>query len=197
MAHPVLFLHGIHDRAKVFAKMVRALEEAGATHLRAIDLRPNDGAASLRELAKQADDAAHALLTESGATKVDVVAFSMGTLVARYWLQRLGGKTRARKFISISGPHAGTWAAHLSGKPGIREMRPGSDFLRDLESDPDPFGEVRVHVLFTPLDLIILPAKSSLLKQAATVQAFPVVLHPLMLSDRRVLSAVKELLASP
>ncbi|MBX5482558.1 MAG: alpha/beta fold hydrolase [Myxococcaceae bacterium] len=195
--HPVLFIHGLNDRADGFAKMQRTLETAGAMHLHAVDLVPNDGSVSLRELAAQVDRAAETLLRESGAEKLDIVAFSMGTLVARHWLQKLNGKARTRRFISISGPHAGTWAAHLLRRPGIREMRPGSAFLRELEADPDPFGDVEVHVLYTPLDLIILPAKSSLLKQARSARAFPVLLHPLMLSDRRVLRAVRELLEAP
>lgn len=197
MKRPVLFIHGINDRAEAFRKMRKVLEDAGARHLHALDLTPNNGSVSLCDLAKQTEDAARALLVESGETHLDLVAFSMGTLVARYWLQKLGGKERTRRFISISGPHAGTWAAHFSGRPGIREMRPGSGFLKELEADPDPFGVVEVHVLFTPLDLIILPAKSSLLKQAKSARAVPVLLHQMMLSDRRVLAAVKELLGAP
>jgi len=174
--------------------MKRALERGSSECVLAIDLVPNDGSVSLSVLAEQIARAAERLRAETGAEKIDVVAFSMGTLVTRYWLQRLAGREFVRRFISISGPHAGTLLAHLSNRPGIRDMRPGSEFLRALDEDPVGFGSVEVHVLFTPLDLMIVPARSSLLEQAKTVRSFPVVLHPLMLHSPRVLKHVCALL---
>lgn len=191
---PVLLVHGIHDTPRTFRKCLQALERSELAPAETVALTPNDGSCSLKVLAAQVDHAARNLLQTTGAPKIDLVGFSMGSLVSRYWLQRLGGKDYTRRFISISGPHAGTWTAHLSGKPGIREMRPQSAFLQDLEADPHPFGDVDVHVLFTPLDLMIVPAKSSLLEHAKSTEAIPVVLHPLMLSDARVLSKICELL---
>lgn len=191
---PVLLVHGIADTSKNFLRMRRALEPRVGSSVHAIDLEPNDGRVGLATLAEQVDHAAQRLLSDTGAAKLDLVGFSMGTLVSRYWLQRLGGRERTRRFVSISGPHAGTWLAHLSGRPGIRDMRPGSPFLRELEADPVGFGDVDVHVLFTPLDLMIVPARSSMLEKAKSFRAIPVVLHPLMLSDRRVLDEVTRLL---
>ena len=192
---PVLFVHGINDTGKNFGRMMAAVREAGARAVHAVDLTPNRGEAPIAELAKQVDAAAQALLSESGAGSLNVVGFSMGSLVSRYWLQRLGGKARTRRFISISGPHAGTWLARFSKRPGIVDMRPGSALLKDLEADGDPFGPVEVHVFWTPLDLMILPARSSMLKQAKRHHSIPVVLHPLMLSDKRVIREVVRTLA--
>ena len=69
----------------------------------------------------------------------------MGSLVTRTWIQRHRGKARVRKFVSISGPHAGTMTAYFSGKAGARRMRPGSALLTELAANPDPWGEVEVH----------------------------------------------------
>lgn len=187
---PVLLVHGINDSGRSFRKLLHALALSRERRIVAVDLMPNDGAATIPELARQVDAAADVLLRESNAPRLDLVGFSMGSLVSRYWLQRLGGRLRARRFISISGPHGGTWLAHLSGRPGIRDMRPGSALLRDLESDEDPWGDVEAHVLYTPMDLMILPARSSVLRKAASEKTIPVVLHPLMLSDRRVIACV-------
>lgn len=193
---PALLVHGIHDTARTFRKVREALTSAGQRSVRAVDLTPNNGDAPICELARQVDDAAAALLKETGSSRIDLVGFSMGSLVSRYWIQRLGGRERARRFISISGPHAGTWLAHLSGRAGIRDMRPGSALLCDLEADEDPWGQVEAHVLYTPLDLMILPARSSVLRKAASEQTIPVVFHPLMLSDRRVIERITSLLGA-
>jgi triacylglycerol lipase len=110
-------------------------------------------------------------------------------------VQRGGGKGVVRRFVSISGPHAGTLTAHALPHVGARQMRPGSDLLRDLASDADPWGGVEVHALYTPFDLMIVPAVSALLPGATTTHRIPALLHRLMLSDRRVHAIVASLLA--
>jgi triacylglycerol esterase/lipase EstA (alpha/beta hydrolase family) len=186
---PVLFVHGIWDKGDIFDAMVAGLRARGFAHLEAIDLVPNDGSVPLAESAKQLDQAARALLARTGAARLDLVGFSMGSLVARWWLVKQGGRDLAGRFISISGPQSGTLTAHFNRQPGVAEMRPGSDFLRALESDERGFGDVEVLSMWTPLDLMIVPARSGVLKDGEA-QKFWVALHPLMASDGKVIEAV-------
>jgi triacylglycerol esterase/lipase EstA (alpha/beta hydrolase family) len=190
MSVPVLFVHGIWDTGARFDTMRGALAIAGIDRGHALDLVPNDGRASIRAMAEQVDRAADALRESHGVERIDVVGFSMGALVSRYWIQRVGGRDRARRFVSISGPHAGTLTAHVTGVEAGREMRPGSDVLRDLAQDVDPWGVVEVHCMFTPLDLMIVPATSSILAGARTVRRFGVAIHRWMITDARVVAAV-------
>jgi triacylglycerol esterase/lipase EstA (alpha/beta hydrolase family) len=139
-------------------------------------------------------EAAVRLLDSSHATKIDMVAYSMGALAARYFLQKLGGKHIVRRFVSISGPHHGTVNAWLRPGAGCRQMRPNSRFLQDLNRDPDPFGEVEVFSFYTPYDLMILPSRSSILNGARN-HAFKVWLHTLMTFDHNVIEAVARSLA--
>ena len=194
MPLPVLVVHGIFSNSGVFDTMRSSLLAAGIAHVDAIDLEPNDGRAPLAELSLQVDRAAESLLRRSGQTELDVVGFSMGALVSRHWIQRRGGKDRTRRFVSISGPHHGTVNAWLAPLDGVRDMRPGSAFLRDLHADPDPWGKVELHCLWTPFDLMIVPSSSSVLSSARTSQRFQVGLHRWMVSDRRVLDAVTAIL---
>jgi pimeloyl-ACP methyl ester carboxylesterase len=193
---PVLLVHGLHDTPGSFKKMRRHLEAAGHT-TESVALLPNDGSAPIERLAALVREASTELLARTYAPRLDVVGFSMGALASRVFIQRLGGAQRVRRFVSISGPHAGSWLARLGWGEGVRDMRPGSPLLRALEADEASWGEVEVHVLYTPLDLMILPAKSSLLTRARTTKAVPVVLHPLMLGDKRVLHEVAALLGAP
>jgi triacylglycerol lipase len=73
-------------------------------------------------------------------------------------------------------------------------MRPGSALLADLAADPDPWRNVCVHCIYTPYDLMILPATSSVLAGAHSVHRIPVAIHRFMLRDRRVLDRVARLL---
>lgn len=194
-ATPILLVHGIWDTGAKLASMRRGLEGAGLGPIEAIDLRPNDGRATILALASQVDEAVRALAERSRSERVDVVGFSMGALVTRTFVQRLGGKARVRRFVSISGPHAGTAMAWALPFAGTREMRPGSELLRALAADPDPWGEVEVHVMYTPYDLMIVPATSSRLPGARSEARMSIALHRWMIEDARAIAHVAALLA--
>lgn len=190
---PVLLVHGIDDDARSLAPLAEGLARAGFQDVQIVELKPNNGAAPISVLAGQVAEAAGSLRARTGSARVDVVAFSMGALVSRYYLQRLEGRSHVRRFVSISGPHAGTLTGWLRANPGARDMRPGSELLRGLAADEAAFGDVQVFSLWTPLDLMIVPARSSRLA-GARERTIPVVLHPLMLRDGRVLRSVEEAL---
>jgi triacylglycerol esterase/lipase EstA (alpha/beta hydrolase family) len=192
----VLCVHGLNDDRRTFDALSSALKGAGFRHVEAMDLLPSDSSVSLRVLAEQVERAAEALLRTSNAPRIDVVGFSMGALVSRCWMLLRGGATRVRRFVSISGPHRGTWTAYLRRTPGAREMRPESPLLRELEAQQHLFGDVERHAFWTPLDLMILPPSSASL-HGAVQRTFTVALHPWMLTDARVLSAVRDALAAP
>ncbi len=194
---PVLLVHGIWDTAAVMMPLKKGLERRGIERVHAIDLVPRGGRASIAELGAIVAREADALAEREGSARIDVVGFSMGALVSRWYVQRGGGRERVRRFVSISGPHHGTRSAHLLPFAAVRDMRPGSDLLRDLAADADPFGDVDVHCVYTPFDLLILPAKSSVLPGARSTRAIKVVLHGLMILDRRVHDHVADILRLP
>lgn len=193
---PVLLVHGIDDTHRTLEPLRAYLVAAGWPEVEAMDLTPNDASSGLPALAEQVGAAAARLRARTGSDKIDVVAFSMGALATRYWLMRLDGKPAVRKFISLSGPHHGTWIAYFRGNTGAVQMRPGSPLLADLARDEGDWAPVEVISFWTPLDLMIVPARSSILT-GATEQTFPVVAHPLMLRDGRVLEAVEQALRAP
>jgi triacylglycerol lipase len=188
----VLLVHGIWDTGKKLDVLARAIESAGIAPVQTVDLVPNDGSAPIAELARIVEAAAHAL----GPERIDIVGFSMGALVSRYFIQRLSGKGRVRRFVSIAGPHAGTALASFLPGHGVRDMRRASALIGDLASDPDPWGEVEVHTIWTPYDLMIRPTSSSLLPNAKSDTRIPAALHRLLITDRRALRRVTEILAS-
>lgn len=195
MKTPVLFVHGIDDSADLFDKMRAGLIQRGFTHLSAMNILPPNGDLSLEAMGAQVQSAAEKLLRESGAPRLDLVAFSMGSLASRHFIQRLDGKARVRRLIAIAGPQRGTLSAYLRNNPGARQMRPGSVYLAELNADPDPWGPVAAHAFWTPLDLMVLPAASALLPRAPH-RPFFVLFHPWMVSDPRVIAAVAKTLSA-
>lgn len=191
---PVLLVHGIWDQGVRFDRMRAGLERAGRGPVAALDLSPNDGSGTIEALAEQVDRVARELLERSGASQLDLVGFSMGALVSRYWVQRLGGKERARRFVSISGPHHGTLTAFAMKKAGVMQMRPKSPMLAALEADRDPWGAVEVHTLWTPYDLMIVPPHSSQLPGVAKDHRLTIALHRWMITHPRAIERVCSIL---
>jgi triacylglycerol lipase len=191
--NPVLLVHGINDTGAVFRKMTFYLQQRGWS-VYTLDLVPNNGAAGLDELAQQVNNYVASQFAPE--QPLDLVGFSMGGIVSRYYLQRLGGMSRVQRFITISSPHNGTVVAHGSWRLGCMQMRPQSSFLLNLNSDVQMLKQLNFTSIWTPYDLMIVPAKSSQLPLGREVR-LSVALHPWMLTDSRTLAVVAEELAAP
>jgi triacylglycerol lipase len=160
---PVVLVHGIFDTSKTLRKVESACKDAGlSTH--AITFSRNLGFAPLSELAEELREFIASRLEH--ASRFDLFGFSMGGLVSRYYIQRLGGLGRVRTFLSISAPHHGSALACVWPGSGSADMRPGSAFLTDLASDASRLREVRFISYYTPYDLTILPPTSSIMPEA-------------------------------
>jgi triacylglycerol lipase len=183
--NPVLLIHGIADNSDCMTRMALYLRAEG-WEVHTIDLTPNWGQAGLEPLAATIQRYANA---ELRGRKFDLVGFSMGGLVSRYYVQRLGGLDRIERFVTISAPHHGTELARLIPNDGCRAMRPGSKFLRCLDSDADRLRQVKFTSLYTPWDAVIVPARSSVMPQARNVKV-PVGSHPGMILRKPSLRAV-------
>lgn len=190
---PVILVHGIWDSAQRIAPLSRGLAARGVSPVASIDLVPAWGSAKLEDLTDQLAAFVSRTCAAHGAERCDLVGFSMGALVARAFLQLRGGVACTRSFVSISGPHRGTLTAYGLPFAGVRQMRPGSAFLRALGDDVSGL-DLPVHCLYTPYDALIVPATSAVLRGAASVHRLPVALHRWMLRDRRVHDLVARLL---
>jgi triacylglycerol lipase len=187
---PVVLVHGIYASSRDLTRMARHLRTQGR-EVFTPDLSPANGQVGLDELARQLADFTEAHLP---GRKFDLVGFSMGGLVSRYYLQRLGGLQHVEHFITIAAPHHGTMMANMHFGPGGRQMRPGSDFLRELARDVDQLGSVKFTSFYTPLDLVIVPARSSEMANANNVRIWAA-LHPSLILERRCIRAVAKALS--
>jgi triacylglycerol lipase len=178
----IFMVHGFWDTGYVFRRLEHALTAAGHQCF-SPTLRPRDGRHGLVDLAGKLAGYIDAQL--DGETPFAIVGFSMGCLVARYYLQRLREGRRARAFFAISGPMRGTATAFLYPGKGAHDMRPGSRFLRELEAGSAGLDGLLLRTYYTPLDLMILPATSSRMAGVAELRVWSP-LHPLMLVNRRV-----------
>ncbi|MBE9032143.1 alpha/beta fold hydrolase [filamentous cyanobacterium LEGE 11480] len=192
VANHVVLVHGMWDTDKIFSKLRPYLESNGFT-VHSLNLIPADGSLPLELLADQL--AQFITQTLGPDTKFDLIGFSMGGIVSRYYLQRLGGLSRIKHFVTIASPHRGTIVGWLGNTLGAKQMATGSAFLRDLNNDIDQLGPIPFTSIRTPFDLMIVPSTSSEVTTANTY-VVPAPLHKLMIYDKRVFAKVIEAIQS-
>jgi triacylglycerol lipase len=153
---PLVLVHGLWDTPRIFEPLMRHL--AGRRPLLAPHLPHGLGQVPLEALAGQLG--AQVAATIPPEQPLDLLGFSMGGVVGRIWLQRLGGHRRTRRFISVGSPHQGSlnalpWPSRLL--PGIADMRCGSRLLRQLNQELDTLEQVECTSFYTPMDLMVTP----------------------------------------
>jgi triacylglycerol lipase len=191
--NPVILIHGIWDTKAIFSKMSARLTELGWC-VYSLNLTPNDGSLGLDSLAKQLAD--YISETFDPEQAIDIVGYSMGGIVSRYYVQRLGGINRVQRFITISSPHKGTLTAYSLPLPGYLDMRPDSGLLRDLNQDVTVLKRINFTSMWTPFDIMILPSSSSQMPVGKEIK-LNVMLHRQMVTEPQSINALVEELKAP
>jgi len=182
---PVVLVHGIFSSGDDMERLARHLRSK-AREVFQPTLTPNRGHAPIEDLSRQF---AGFITQNLAGRSFDLIGFSMGGLIARHYLQRLGGIARVKRLITMATPHHGTHTARLGSLPGWVQMRPGSEFLRDLAGDADLLRAIPFTSFYTPVDAVIVPARSSVMPQARNVCIWAA-MHPSFILERRCIRAV-------
>lgn len=187
----VVLVHGFLDHGSLFNRLRHDLRKQGF-EVYAINLKPNDGRHGIEALAEQLKNFIDSI--SAPAQTVALIGFSMGGIVCRYYLQCLSGLTKVHRFISIASPHQGTYMAYGLPIKACRQMQPGSRFLAKLNEKVDLLKPANPVSLWTPYDLMIVPAHSAILRIGETVK-LPVWFHRWMARDKRVIACITAVLA--
>ena len=167
---PVVLVHGFDGSAASWKVMVGRLRDAGypADRIEAITF---DSHASTTAAAQELADAVAAVRARTGARRVDLVTHSLGAIVARWYLERLGGNESVDAFVSLAGVNEGTiWAYGCSFFVSCREMVPGSVLLDDLNGTGEPSNGVRAGAWWSPCDITIVPTANAQLPGARNTE---------------------------
>lgn len=125
---PVVLVHGYLCGAGAWWRFARRLRARGFA-TRAVNVGPAFG--SIDDMADALAREVEAACAAAGASRVSLVAHSMGGLVCRAYLRRHGGGHVAR-LVTIGTPHAGTHVAFFAAGANARQMEPGNAWLAGL-----------------------------------------------------------------
>ncbi len=170
----VVLVHGIFDTRITMRPLRKALVEGGYEVL-VPSLKPIDGRNGLEPLARQLRDVIDGEWKKG--SRFSVVAFSMGGLVSRHYLQNLGGAERCEGLYTIATPHNGTYTAYLYPGRATKQMRPDSDFLNALRKTEAVFEKIPITSYRSPLDVVMLPTDSPKWERADNVRFWSAI-HP-------------------
>ena len=158
-ATPILLVHGIVDNHTIFDPLERALRRRGFTDLSSFDygLLTTDVRATALDLAT----AVERLVAESGYEKIHVIGHSLGGLISRYYVQRMGGHERVHTLVTLGTPHQGSALARVGSMlPLVRQLRPDSDLIAEL-NEPAPSCDTRFLAFHSDLDQLIVPSRNA------------------------------------
>lgn len=159
---PVLLIHGFGDNKSIFGVLRRALVAAGCPAVASFGYSPLDQ--DVRAIAARLGQRVEALCNETGAARVHLVGHSLGGLVARYYVQRMGGSVRVDTVVTLGSPHSGTLAAWLVAPlPLAQQVRPGSGLFTEL-AEPARDCTSRFLVFSSEMDELILPPRRARLE---------------------------------
>ena len=154
---PVVLVHGLVDNRSVFSVMRRGLRKRGFTQICSWNYSPllTDVARGAADLGARIEE----ICEQTGHDRVHVVGHSLGGLIARFHVQRQGGDRRVESLVTLGTPHRGSILAHVLPTPLVRQLRPGSPVLRELE-EPAAGCATRMTAIYSDLDQVVVPTRS-------------------------------------
>jgi pimeloyl-ACP methyl ester carboxylesterase len=194
---PLLLLHGYGCNSGYWSHLTPLLDAADLSYA-SLDLEPILGA--IDDYVPMVAQAVDSLCAKTNASKVVIVAHSMGGLVARAYM-RAHGSERVRHIFTLGTPHFGTSLASKGIGLNAAQMRrtndpeaPESAWLRELGASESPATRALITSIFTHHDNIVAPQTSSILPGARSIE-FGGIGHVAMGRNPRILNRLMQELA--
>lgn len=169
---PVVFVHGLGGHPGNFFGLKTYFGGRGRSRTYTVDF---GNASSFELMADHLRAVLDAVVEQNAlgdAERIDVVAHSMGGLIARLVLDESVYRDRVANLVTLGTPHDGSHLARLASTQITRELRPGSETLSRLEAQQ--FWGHREAPLLTAFwsrsDTVVLPAASARFSRGRTVE---------------------------
>ena len=189
---PILFVHGWSESSSLWNTMIGRFEKDGYAKSALMAYSYNTATSNKTLAETEVKSHVETLLKNNpGATKVDIIAHSMGSLNTRWYIKFDGGESKVDDWVSLGGPNHGTETANTCSQTSCIEMRVGSTFLSELNAGDETPGVVSYGTWWSPCDEIINPDESVILS-GATNHKTACMTHAALTTDETVYKEVRE-----
>lgn len=151
---PIVLVHGIFDNRSIFTLLRRGLHRRGFGQTYALNYSALTD--DVRAVSQRLGTLIEQVCDETGHERVHVVGHSLGGLIGRYLVQRLGGDKRVHTLVTLGTPHGGTLPAHIVPLELARQMRIDSDLIAEL-AEPAPDCRTRFLAFWSDIDQLVIP----------------------------------------
>lgn len=151
---PIVLVHGIFDNRSIFTLLRRGLHRRGFGSTYALNYSALTD--DVRAVSQRLGTLIEQVCDETGHERVHVVGHSLGGLIGRYLVQRLGGDERVHTLVTLGTPHGGTLPAHIVPLELARQMRIDSDLIAEL-AEPAPGCRTRFLAFWSDIDQLVIP----------------------------------------
>lgn len=138
--NPILLVHGILHNHSAFIRLQKELRKLGWHNIFTVNYKTSSG--SIHRMAGDIENKVLEILEHTGAQQVDIVAHSLGGLVARHCMCNGEARGKIRKLITLGTPHQGTRRSKLlklvPGSSLGEDLMENSYFIRNLNKTPLP-----------------------------------------------------------
>ncbi|MCZ7582842.1 MAG: alpha/beta fold hydrolase [Deltaproteobacteria bacterium] len=186
---PVVLVHGLGGNRGTFWPLRLYLRAHGRRRIYSFGFPKG----TVEEIAAALVDFVDDVLRANGEKRVDIVCHSLGGLVARYALQRLGLKRKVGTLVTLATPHGGTHAARYVNTVLTRPLRPDSNLLKGLNGENLSRAPWRFFAVMSDRDIYVVP-KEGMRHEAAETIFLPGLSHAEHLVSPRVFRTVLECL---
>jgi MYXO-CTERM domain-containing protein len=167
---PVLLITGVTIPAVWFDPIEARLRRDG--FLPFVYEPPDLLSGDLFENSAALEDVIQRIRTETGHNRVDILAECTGGLIARHYIQALGGDKYVSRLVTFISPQHGLPkakdAAAIAGWPALFDLTPGSEFLDTVNSGTLP-ANIPVTSIYTETDEYIQPFETSIIPGATNI----------------------------
>ncbi len=158
---PILLVHGMVDNRSIFTVLRRGLSKRGFGRIDTINYSMFTG--DVRAAAADLGAEVERIVAETGYERIHVVGHSMGGLIARYYVTRLGGDAHVHTLVTLGTPHRGSYLAYTWNNGLTRQLRPGSRLFAEL-ARPVRDCQTRFIAYWSDLDQVVLPQRNAALR---------------------------------
>ena len=158
---PILLVHGMADNRSIFTLLRIGLRRRGFGRVATMNYSILTG--DIRVAAVRLAEEVDRIVAETGYERIHVVGHSMGGLIARYYVTRLGGDKHVHTLVTLGTPHQGTYNAYVAENSLTRQLRPGSPFMQELQQ-PIRTCQTRFLCYWSDLDEMIFPQRFAVME---------------------------------
>ncbi len=163
---PILLVHGIiHNRSAFMHLKKRMEKEEGWENIFTMNYSTLHG--NILQMVEELGRKIEMVMKKTGAPQIDIVAHSLGGIVARTYMSLGEGRGKIKRLVTLGTPHQGThlsfFAKGLSRGALDADLRVDSYLIRLLMSTELP-KNCEIVSIYSNFDWTVMPSESSKVK---------------------------------